>query len=367
MFKTKILPSQPEELTAVWLTDILQDRGVIENTAVTTISYEILGGAGYVGQMARVYLTYDDPNPDWPTSLIAKFSSPDPELREGFYDLYAREVMVYQELADEISLTLPVCYFSELEEDTGCSLLILEDLSHLRVDPVTDGCTFNDAELVVSQFAQHHAQWWDSSRLDEIALIQVDDNYDPEWLETYKAWWLAFEGKICEVVPDSFMPAAFLDMGERYSSQVQAVYDKTKSTPDTLLHKDTHMDNFMFADGINDSSLTVLDWQLCGRGSGVRDMTYFMIFSMSVQLRRQSERRLIKTYHDTLIGFGVQNYSFEQCWHDYRLAFFGAFTTIVIATNIVDFSGDHGRQLINVLIPRLVSFAEDHQVSEFLT
>lgn len=366
MFKLKNTPTTPEEVTAVWLTNALAHSGTLMETAVANVNCTSMNGAGYAGQVARLTLSYDELVENAPTSLIAKFSNPDPTIREALHDLYVREVRIYQEMIDEISLAVPQCYYSDVDEESGHAILLLEDLAHLRTGDIAQGCSIEDAETVVTNFAKHHAQWWQNPLLDEIDYLRYELTVDPEWATTYRDWWSQFEQIVTTLLPDCFIPSSLLDVGHQSSCQLQEVNNLWKNTPFTLMHKDTHLDNLMFANDKNDPSLTVIDWQLCGSGPGVSDITYFLIFSMPVLLRRQSEVRLLKLYHATLLANGVTNYCFEQCWHDYRLAFFRNLRTAVVVVNILDITRPHAHNFIQAMIARLSSFAEDHQVSEFL-
>jgi hypothetical protein len=91
----------------------------------------------------------------------------------------------------------------------------------------------------------------------------------------------------------------------------------------------------MFAVTPEDPALIVLDWQGCGIGPGVRDIGYFLIFSLTVKDRHQGERKLLETYHTSMVEQGVHNSSLEQCWQDYRLAFF---RNLKIAVNVTSFA-----------------------------
>ena len=64
----------------------------------------------------------------------------------------------------------------------------------------------------------------------------------------------------------------------------------------------------------------IIDWQLMSRGRGPYDVAYFMSQSIGVEQRRETERALVKRYHDGLLAGGVRDYSFDDCFEDYRLA-----------------------------------------------
>jgi hypothetical protein len=62
----------------------------------------------------------------------------------------------------------------------------------------------------------------------------------------------------------------------------------------------------------------------------------------------------------------VTNCSFDQSWRDYRLSFFEMLARIVATTCVFEIDTPSMRGALEVSIPRLASFAEDHRAGEFL-
>jgi hypothetical protein len=60
------------------------------------------------------------------------------------------------------------------------------------------------------------------------------------------------------------------------------------------------------------------DWSLT-TWLGAYDLAYAIVFHGDLEARRQWEQPILRHYHETLIGRGVQGYSWEQLWDDYRL------------------------------------------------
>jgi hypothetical protein len=61
-----------------------------------------------------------------------------------------------------------------------------------------------------------------------------------------------------------------------------------------------------------------LDWQTVGRGCGTQDASYFLGAGLRENDRAAHEHDLLRTYHETLLSYGVDAYSWKQCWRDYR-------------------------------------------------
>ncbi|MBT3313825.1 MAG: DUF1679 domain-containing protein [Anaerolineae bacterium] len=136
--------------------------------------------------------------------------------------------------------------------------------------------------------------------------------------------------------------------------------------PITILHKDPHVDNLLFGVHEDDQKLVFIDWQLFGFGRSVTDVTYFMIMSLPVALRRQAEHKLLRNYHNLLVQNRVENYSFEQCWTDYQRAFFRSLHILVVVVSVTDITRDYAKKILRALLPRIIAFGEDHKVQKFL-
>src|SRR3546814_14219961 len=61
------------------------------------------------------------------------------------------------------------------------------------------------------------------------------------------------------------------------------------------------------------------DWQLCRVGHGLRDVCYFMVAALTVDERRQADRRLLDHYRDALLATGAEGVpDRETMWDHFR-------------------------------------------------
>ena len=103
------IPQLPEELTAAWLTEILQQRGYLNLGEVQTCEQTMLGdGEGFVGEIIKVDLGLSQPNEDCPESLVAKMPKLTNRAIGELLGAYERENMFYMTYADG----LPVAHLS---------------------------------------------------------------------------------------------------------------------------------------------------------------------------------------------------------------------------------------------------------------
>jgi hypothetical protein len=59
------------------------------------------------------------------------------------------------------------------------------------------------------------------------------------------------------------------------------------------------------------------DWQIVRKGRPWRDVTYFLVGSLTVEQRREAERDLVRHYCDQLARHSVR-LDFATAWDDYR-------------------------------------------------
>ena len=64
----------------------------------------------------------------------------------------------------------------------------------------------------------------------------------------------------------------------------------------------------------------LIDWQSCRVQTGTNDVAYTMVLFWYPERRRVVEKPLVEHYHRTLVEAGVTGYTWEDCWHDYRLS-----------------------------------------------
>ena len=361
MTRSTRIPQNPEEITAQWFTAALRSTGTIDTAVVKSFRMEPIGvEQGFSGSLFRFTLDYVGREQTDPASLIAKFVPPDPVQREALKESNIRETHFYRDFAAGRPLPTADCYYSDVDLDTGTSILLLQDLSGMRTVEFLDGCTVQDAERTVRALAQIHAVWWDNPELETLP-----------WLLSMKAlpyqeWWEQYPQAIQSLLPDYRIPASFFEVGQRFSANMSAIMDRLEGAPFTLIHRDIHVDNILFGEDSSAHPVILVDWQAAGRGLGISDVAYFLISSLPIQHRRQAEDALVHTYHDVLVESGIQNYGFDQCWSDYAFSAVAKLFISVAATILVDNSSDYRRAWRTADLQRLVAFIEDHSVYEIL-
>ena len=95
-----------------------------------------------------------------------------------------------------------------------------------------------------------------------------------------------------------------------------------KKKDNTLLHIDAHFWNFLYPKDINNENLKacLTDWATWGIGVGCQDLAFMLGIFLSHDSRRLMEKDLMERYYNGLLKLGVENYSWDECWYDYKLS-----------------------------------------------
>ena len=153
------------EITPAWLTAALHGKATSSRASVTCCSAEpIAEGKGFMNQVVRLRLHYDDDLLDLPPTIIAKLPSADPALRAVSDRLGQdrREVRSYQEVAADAHPQTPHSYYGGIDSVTGNTISLLEDLNSARQGDSVAGCSQAEARRALAQLTEFQAAWWDS-------------------------------------------------------------------------------------------------------------------------------------------------------------------------------------------------------------
>lgn len=359
------LPSSVTDIDAEWLTGALRGSGILASDRVIKVEKAIIGeGAGFIGEIGRLRLQYDAPDASAPETLIAKLPGPQPEVRAfgQMLRLYEIEARFYDELAPDIPVAVPRCYFNAKDPGAGTFVLLLEDMGHARIGDQLLGCVASDADVAVRSLAALHAAFWESPRLE--SLTWVPQTNDPVrvgllMLAYEQSWQTALE-RSGELMNDRVK-----SVGDRLAQGAPRLVERLALRPWTLNHGDYRADNMFFPTAPGES-LTVIDWQAITRGRGVFDLAYFISGSMEAAARRACERDLVELYHSRLLDLGVSDYTLDDCWYDYRVALLVCFGRAVFLASALDFSSERAVSLAEAGFDRMNALFEDFDFEDLL-
>lgn len=359
-------PTSINEITPEWLTDALKRRDAIRDSTVKSFETTILGeGAGFIGQLARLTLVYDQPETGSPSALVAKFPAEAPENRElgDLFRLYERECRFYENLATRVELRTPRCYYIGMDTQRGAFLLLLEDLAPAQVGDQLRGCSSAEVELALRDLGPFHASWWESPHLDELEWMPtLNDPLIVGTLEqSYQDIWDQFLDRF-----QAGLTSSMLHTAERFGKHLDKVTARLAEPPCTIVHGDYRLDNMFFGTDGNEPVLTMIDWQIASKGRGVFDVAYFLTGTLEPNERRSKEVDLLKRYHQSLVQAGVSGYSYEQCFLDYRLSALYCLVYAVIGGGSVDLVNDRAVAIWTAMVERDFAAVEDLDAADLL-
>ena len=94
-------------------------------------------------------------------------------------------------------------------------------------------------------------------------------------------------------------------------------------------------------------------------GVGPSDVAYFLGNAVEPEVRRSCERDLVAGYHRRLVDdYGVDDYSFDQCWDDYVRSSYASMIMAVFASMMVGRT-DRGDAMFMAMANRSAQMAAD--------
>lgn len=360
--------SEPEAITAEWLTDALRESGVAGDASVTDV--ELLGwiGTGQTGRNARLGLAWDDPD-GRPATIVAKFPSADDNARLSAFahGNYLKEWLFYDRVCSTVDIRTPQCYVARYDADTPDFVLLMEDLSQSEQGDQLDGLRVDRISIAIEQLVGLHAPRFGDPTLETF----LDLGQPKPTLEEIGMLAQAFYGMALPGFIDRFGDRLDPDvarLAQDFASHV-AQWVQGTDTPRTIVHLDYRADNLLFGTTPDAPPLVVVDWQTIGAGLGTSDLAYLVSGSFpDATDRAAAEGELVEEYRARMASAGVE-IGADAMWRDYRHGSLWGMIITVIATLAAAQTerGDemftamaqrHGRQAIDLQALTLVSVRE---------
>jgi hypothetical protein len=275
-------------LNPTWLSDALGQR--YDGCRVADVA--VLSQTATIASKLRLQLSYADRGvPAAPQHVYVK----------GYFDegaSYASagcaEAQFYRQLAGHVGMRSPECHYVGLDEETGRSVLLLEDLVRPDVALRTALDQFSPAEsaATLQQLAALHASTYNAAALTEDWLsprmTPMAERLPAERLQEL------LDQPRGEGIPDN------VRNGKRVRDAMLALGAEVQKDH-CLLHGDTHAGNIYLTNGL----VGLYDWQTVQRGSWALDVSYHIAAVLEVPERREHERDLLEGYLDHREELGI--------------------------------------------------------------
>ena len=282
-------------------------------------------GTGQMADSVRFTLAYDVQEPGAPASVVVKLAAADDASRATGIALgsYQTEVRFYQQVAPTVDISVPRCYFAEVDPRTGWFTLVLEDVAPAVQGDQIAGCDVEHARLALHELARIHAPVFADSQLGATPWLNQDGPLDGALMTQLLSAFLERYGD--RVAPEHE------EVCRRFVSSFDG-WIADRRPPLGLVHGDYRLDNMLFGAPGAAREFVVVDWQTVSWGPVMTDASYFLGGALSVEDRRAQEDGLVREYHEALHAHGVRGLSWEDCWTGYRRqAFLGVLMTVAPA------------------------------------
>ncbi|MBI2723953.1 MAG: phosphotransferase [Chloroflexi bacterium] len=349
-------------MSEAWLTAALQEAGVLPPSGrVASFEWERVGeGAGFMGIIARVRLTYDGDSGDAPATVIAKFPTPEPGARAigEAYGLYEREARFYRDLAPSLDCAIARAYYVAMDEDRRQFAILLEDLATFgTIGDQLAGCTPEAARTALLELARLHVAMWDHPRLAELDWLQRGVDIVRAPLSTmYGPAVQPFIDQFGHVMPEE-VRSELPGLAARVMALIDVIADEG---PMTVIHGDFRLDNIFFSGDGPDCRVALVDWQTPNRGWGAYEVAYFLSGCLTPEDRRASELDILRAYHAAIAARAGDSYAMEDLLHDYKVSLLTVLALFVINGTMIEMTNDRAVALFEAWMDRLMQAIHDH-------
>ncbi|WP_101757645.1 phosphotransferase [Oceanicoccus sp. KOV_DT_Chl] len=141
----------------------------------------------------------------------------------------------------------------------------------------------------------------------------------------------------------------------------ETLIDYWFSGPLSLLHGDSHLGNFF----VSGDDMGMLDWQAVHWGNGIRDVQYFLINSLPIDVLASHEQELIAYYVERRAHYGSA-IDLKQSRQQYRSFSFHTLMTIIVSIGFGAMNAEQNA-LMEEILKRAVAAIERLDYSDWLS
>ena len=332
------IPTSIDEVTATWLAEAT-------GLAVEAVDVQQVGqGIGVSSAVYRVRLQGEG----CPETVVVKLPALDDAavFTSTVLSMYLREVRFFGQLADQSPIRVPRCHHATSDEATSQFVIVMEDLSHLRVVDQIEGMALADAERAVDGLAAWHATWWgkaDALAEAGVTLSLGDPIYPAVVPMVFDEGWEKVDASGIDI------PASIRGVRPGFNDAIPRLLADLAQPPTTMIHGDYRADNLVFCD---DGAVAAFDFQLIGTGSGAYDLAYFTTQSLEADVFEASEEALFERYRAGLAAGGVPAGDLDGLRERYRKAALFCLVYPIVASRGMDLDDPRQRELVACMLRR---------------
>jgi aminoglycoside phosphotransferase (APT) family kinase protein len=322
------LPSGP---TPAWLTAVLRESGALPTGSVAAV--EARQSEAFNSDVVFLHASYTPDAPqEAPQALVLKRNRPEPWAVEAG----AEETRFYQ-LAGSLAGHPPItitCVAAAVDEKSGNSYLLLQDLSATHRPPITRDQQVGMVEGVPHQayidacvdvLAQLHGFWWEHPLLAgdrfTVGYWSRDEGRLHAYLERRWASWESLLADEQEQLPQEYIRlynGLFNGLPGFWERSLAPRFRAGRGL--TLIHGDCYFANFLCPREPGAGATYLLDWQSPNVDLAGYDLANLLAAFWSSEQRHGEgrERRALERYWEKLELLRPGALSFDALLDDYR-------------------------------------------------
>jgi hypothetical protein len=305
-----------DQVTTAWLTNVLTKSGALTRGGVATLDLD--GTERELSTNAKIRVGYTTGSRgEMPQRLFLKMV--DADMEEEFFgpsevDYYTRD---YVGLS---GAPLPRCYDAAYSEQEQRYHLLIDDMSETHTEAWTKAPTLANGLALSEGLALMHAHWWGSQLLEEAGALAPTAEQIRRFVNIAEPG----AGHIIKRFSTELEPHWPEMIRALFARHPQAMIERTSNGNGfTIIHGDVNQSNTLFPRNADRPIYIIdrqpFDWSLT-IWLAVYDLAYAIVPRWEVETRRKHEEQILRHYHHRLIEYGVQGYSWEQLFDDYRLS-----------------------------------------------
>lgn len=256
-----------------------------------------------------------EPDASYFVKTLKEGTGPGPHLSLGL-----REVRFYaliDSLSPEPYPNIPRCIHRHIRKDDANYYLVLRDYSTTHQSH--ENVNFESLQpwrTALAALADFHRGFTQKLSADRIRSLGDDrqqvESYVSKLAEAYET----FRRDHREVLDGEILDLLQRSIPLIRDSELEKAERVQKNELTTILNRDAHLKNFLYPRKENRQAL-IVDWQFWGLGIGAFDLRHLLGSALGPTLRmRQAE--LVRHYYDAYRDGLDVDYSWADCWNDYR-------------------------------------------------
>jgi hypothetical protein len=347
------IPIRREEITPEWLSGLLAGEGKCEIAGLDIV--EMTGHNPDLSQLFRVRISYLRRTTEHPDVVIVKIPPVDDvvRIREAAHGPYESELGSYRLLESFQGSSIARTYGAVEDRQERTAAFVFEDIGVFPEGQKYAKIDLSVAKKTLEFMASYQAKFWQDESLGETNWIRDEAwsflfNQDPRGSVI---GWQVIRGD------DRFEKTGGLMVaGEYLGERLTGLRNALSSRPRTLTHNDFHQGNVLLRQTSNGREPVIIDWQMPAYAGPTNDLAKFLMTAVPFEILAESEQTLVVHYVETLRAKGVADYSYDECWRDYRRAQVATFANYAISCyetspdgRLIESSGDSTHAVIKAL------------------